>query len=121
MKFTNPRTHAEFTDWPLGGTRRGRCVFGIEYKPKKGWRITRTTTGKPKLGTYGGQIAIVDGDDGKTYLIQRAGQFDFISIHGSDMKCAEPKDIGGESSVFPRDGRYKELLMLIEQANKPAE
>jgi len=69
ITFSNPRLTATFDNWPLGGARRGRCVFGIEFNPNKGYRFTRVTTGKPKVTTYGGAGAIVDGSDGRTYLI----------------------------------------------------
>lgn len=92
MKFTNPRIHATFTNWPLGGNRRGVCVFHVEHNVKKGFRFTRTTTGKPKLKTYGGRAAIVDGDDGRTYLIQDQGWR--ISISTSDFMDYTGPQIG---------------------------
>jgi len=116
VKFSNPRLQATFTDWPLGGNRRGQCVFVVETHPKRGFRFTRTTTGKPKTATYGGKAAIVDGDDGRTYLIQHAGQFDFIKIWGSDFMCVDEQKVG-KSSVWPQDEQYAELQALIDQAN----
>ena len=118
MQFTNPRLHAEFPDWPMGGNRRGPCVFNIEHKPGKGWRFTRQTTGKPKTHTYGGKAAIVDGDDGRTYLLQFAGLYDFITIYASSLLCADPKEIGGDNAVWPKDARYTALKALIDAANK---
>jgi len=117
MKFTNPRLHAEFPDWPLGGSKRGPCVFNVEHNAKRGWRFARTTTGKPKTSTFGGNAAIVDGDDGRTYLIQQAGMYDFITIYRSDMLCADPAVIGGDHSVWSADPRYADLMALIKQAN----
>lgn len=119
MKFTNPRLHAEFTDWPLGGNKRGSCVFHVENGGKKGFRVGRTTTGKTKFHTYHRQCAIVDGDNGKTYILQLALNFDFVTISRSDFKNAEAKEVG-KASVFPGDEQYQELRDLLTQANTPA-
>ena len=124
VTFSNPRLRAEFADWSLGGSKRGRCVFHVERHDKRGWRFVRTTTestgrvNKPKKETYGGKAAIVDGSDGKTYLIQFAGIYDFITIRRHDFMCADPKVIGGDHAVFPeKDERYNTLKDLIEAAN----
>jgi hypothetical protein len=87
-------------------------VFRIEPHPKKPatFRVTRTTTGKPKTKTYGGHAAIVDGSDGRTYILQFAAGFDFIMVSRSDFKDAR-------SPVWPRDGEYIALAELIQQAN----
>ena len=117
-KLTNPRLHAEFTDWPLGGSKRGKCVFSVEHNPKKGYRFTRVTTGKPKVSTYGCEAAIVEGDDGKTYLIQRHTSYGFISISRSDFMTA---DITGGSAFHSTTPElFSELDALIGQANTPA-
>lgn len=113
ITYSNPRMHAEFNDWPLGGSKRGRCVFNIEYAPKRGFRVTRTTTGKPKVKTYGGQACIVDGSDGRTYILQKAPmQYGFITISRSDFM--------DEGTVWP-DGNpesYAELDALIREAQQ---
>ena len=119
VTFTNPRLQATFEDWPLGN-RRGRCVFAVESKAGKGFRFTRTTTGKPKAHTYGGQAAIVDGSDGRTYLLQFAGLYDFIKVSRSDFMDADPKVVGdtvSSSAVFEQHERFIELKALIKQAN----
>lgn len=108
--YSNPRLAARFTDWPLGGNKRGQCVFAIEHNPKRGYRFTRTTTGKPKTATYGGPAAIVDGDDGRTYLLQWATRYGFIQISKSDFMDAP------DGSVFPGNPRFDELKALIMEA-----
>ena len=112
MKFTNPTQRLEIADYPLGGSKRGRCVFEIERSPKHGYRCVRTTTeptgkvNKPKLLTYGGKAAIVTGEDGKTYILQHTA-YGFISIHRWDFMGADP------SAVFPKDEDYAALSALI--------
>ena len=115
LTFSNPRLRAEFDDWPLGGSKRGRCVFEV-VKDKRGWRTSRTTTGKPKWTTYSGQAAIVDGSDGKTYILQVAQGFGFIKVMRSDFLDASG-DLGVPSAVFERDLELQaELLKLIVTA-----
>lgn len=120
ITFSNPRLRAEFSDWPIGGSRRGKCVFNIEHKAGKGHRLTRVTenpkTGgwyKPQVNTYGGEAAIVDGSDGRTYVLQRAQGYSFIYIWRSDLFQ------GG--TVHPSEDRvrFDTLNALIEEANKP--
>ena len=87
----------------------------MEYKPNKGWRFTRTTTGKPKTTTYGREGCIVDGEDGKTYLIQRAGAFNFINIFAHDFMSAHFGQ-NGDNAVFPESNPalFAELDAMIE-------
>jgi hypothetical protein len=116
VTFSNPRLEAKFDDWPLGGNRRGPCRFWFENKKGK-YRVCRQTTGKPKTQTYGGKGCIVDGDDGRTYILQFAGVYDFIQVHGSDFMNANEKVVGKSGGVFPEDARYAELKALILQAH----
>lgn len=69
ITYRNPRDRAEFPDWPLGGSKRGHCRFFVEKDPRRGERVGKVTTGKPKYTTYAPKWAIVDGDDGRTYLV----------------------------------------------------
>lgn len=117
ITFSNPRLAADFPDWPMGGNKRGRCTFTVEYNPKRGYRFIRQTTGKPKATTFGGPAAIVDGSDGRTYLLQKAGMYDFISVYGSNLLCADPAAIGCDHTRWPKHTEYAELSMLIFQAN----
>lgn len=124
--FSNPRLRAKFTDWP-SGRNRVQCVFQV-HRAAKGWRVSRATTDKhgawckPKLTTFAGHTCIVDGDDGKTYILEHAGQYDFITIRRSDLLCASQAELGHDYAVFSRNlpERHAELLALIAQA-KPAD
>jgi len=108
--YTNPRLHVEYTDWPIGGSNRGKCVFWVESK-KGQCRIGRKTTNKhgewckPKYTIYGGPCAIVDGNDGRTYLLRHAGAFKFITVSRSDFYDHE--------TVHADNPRLVELLALL--------
>lgn len=118
VKFSNPRLRAEFGDWPYGGSKRGKCVFAAEFKEKKGWRVGRTTTGATKFTTYSGPVAIVDGDDGKTYILQSGNMYKAVTVSRSDFKNAEQGVVSDRiqsSTAFAdsADSRYEELMGLI--------
>lgn len=117
MTFSNPRLYDKFDDWPIGGNRRGMCVFKVEDGGKRGWRVLRQTTNKdgrwnkPKYNVFGDRAAIVDGDDGKTYILQFAGGgYDFIRVRSSDFMAA--------GAFFPGKPGFDEAKSLIEEANK---
>lgn len=67
MKFSNPRTEATIEDWPHG-RKRVTAKFFVETN-KRGSRVGRTTTGKPKYTTYHRNIVLMDGDDGRIYAV----------------------------------------------------
>ena len=120
LTFTNPRLTATFTDWPLGGNKRGECRFAVETHPKKGHRICRVTTGKPKYSTYAGPSAIVDGSNGRTYLLQRIDIYGGVKVMRSDFMDAT-SDLGTNSSTFYRDSnpeQYNVLRQLVDKANE---
>lgn len=74
MLYSNPRRLAEFDNWPSGG-KTVKCKFVVEQN-SKGERVSKTTTDKsgrwckPKNNVYGKRACIVDGEDGRTYIIQ---------------------------------------------------
>ena len=104
MKFSNPRLTATFAEWP---SSKNGCVFTIESKPGKGVRCGRTTTGATKYSNYGQKMAIVDGDDGKTYILQY-NFANFITVFRYDFKS--------EAAFFQHDAEYNEIMDLINQA-----
>lgn len=119
ITFSNPRLQAEFADWPLGGSKRGVCRFAV-CKDKKGVRASRTTTGKPKYTTYGGDACIADGSDGRTYVLRFAGKgYDHITVYRSDFLNVSREDFGRDAAVFPDDPEFSELSALIRVANAP--
>lgn len=92
MQYSNPRTHAVIEDWPFGQYRT-TATFYIETHPKRGERGVRVTrdpkTGrnnKPKALTFARQARIVDGADGKTYILETHHHGDGVSVMQSNMQ-----------------------------------
>ena len=112
MEYSNPRKSATFTDWPWGSKLRTTATFEIECTPGKGERAVRVTidpkTGKataPKKLTYSIRQLIVDGDDGKTYIICKT-MYGHISVHQSNMQFSQ-------EAVFENDPRYPALNSMF--------
>jgi hypothetical protein len=113
ITYSNPRLEAVIENWPIGG-KRTTATFRIEAKPGKGERATRFTldpkTGKPsatKVLTYATKARIVDGSDGRTYIIEQS-MYDFISVMRSDMKFTE-------ETIWPRDPRFADITALFKE------
>lgn len=102
--YSNPRTYALIPDWPSGG-HRVTATFTIEVDPKRGERAVRVTTGAPKKLTFARKMRIVDGDDGRTYIVALSG-YGHVTIFKGDMKYHH-------ESVFEREPRYADLLALV--------
>jgi hypothetical protein len=90
MLYSHPRTTAEFDNWPSGGSRV-LCRFYIENDKKGRERVCRQTQkngqwGKPKKTTYGARCAIVDGEDGRTYVLIRSENYPMISVVQSNLQ-----------------------------------
>jgi len=113
--YTNPRTFAAIPDWPYGRKTRTLCTFTVEVLESGGShkeRISKVTvnpnTGrdnKPKKTTFSPAVRIVDGSDGKTYLIQKSGYSMVIYVKKSDFFDFE--------SIHPEDERYAATLALF--------
>lgn len=85
IQFSNPRLSASFADWPLGGSKKGVAIFKVVVG-RDGERVERVTTGKPKYSTYGTRCCIVDGSNGRTYLLIETTQYNHaIRIVMSDL------------------------------------
>lgn len=92
LELTNPRTTAVRDDWPDGkGTVT--ATFTLEIT-KNGQRIVRVTSSehrpssKPKKTTYCLRMCIVDGEDGKTYLLGHTEFGQMVLIPGT-LKTTE--------------------------------
>jgi hypothetical protein len=113
LTYSNPRMHAEIADWPMGGQSRGVATFQVEAKPGKGERATRTTrrdrdgrVGAAKALTFARKMRIVDGDDGRTYIIALT-MYGHITVFQSNMQY-------NEESIFEADPRYAAVRALFE-------
>ena len=109
--YTNPRLHAEIDNWPFG-SKRVKAIFDIE-QTNKGERATRITenpkTGgfnKPKKLTYARKQRIVDGDDGRTYILVLS-EYGHVSVMQGDMKYQ------AHDSVHSDSDRHAELMELF--------
>ena len=97
--YSNPRMEAVIDNWP-SGKHRTTATFRVEVHPTRGERGTRTTIdprdgrpSAPKLLTYARKARIVDGDDGKTYIIERT-MYGFVNVmQGNCQFIAESIDI----------------------------
>jgi hypothetical protein len=103
ITYNNPRMRAVVPNWPDDG-KRVTATFEIEIVEGRGQRAVRTTTGKPKKLTYAKRMRIVDGSDGRTYILE---DFDsFIGVRQGNMKyCAD--------TVHYHDPRFAELQALF--------
>ncbi len=121
ITFSNPRREAVIENWPLGGSKRGTCTFKVETTPKKGERISRTTTGKPRYTTYSQLWCVVDGSNGKTYLLSYNGQYGSVSIMSADMQhCATTEELGFDHyvSASSQPERFNEMRNLAVIASQ---
>ena len=66
--YSNPRMSAIIENWPSGG-KHVTAKFSIEIREGKGERAVRFTTGAGKVLTFARKARIVDGDDGRTYIV----------------------------------------------------
>lgn len=71
LTFSNPRLRAEFTDWPIGGSNRGQCIF---------------TWCKPKCSTYADRST--------------SKNFNMVSIHRHDFMSAERSSVASRDDDY---------------------
>lgn len=116
--YSNPRTFAEFPDWPYGRRFKTLCTFEVEALEIAGdhkERVIKTTinpqTGKankPKKTTFAVQARIVDGNDGKTYLIEQSKYGPTIYVKRWDFFDHESIRQGDDAE------RYAEVRSLFD-------
>jgi hypothetical protein len=105
--YSNPRMQATIPDWP-SGSRRVTAKLWIEQVPKRGERAVRETTGVPKKLTYAKRVRIVDGDDGRTYVLELATYSAHITVMRGSMNYTYETISEREDAV-----RYAEMLALF--------
>lgn len=109
--YSNPRREAIIENWP-SGRKHVTARFWIEIHPKRGERACRQTTGKPKKLTYAPHFCIVDGDDGRTYLLHDSN-YGHITVMEGNMKFEhESEHPEGDRS------KYNELSALLAEVTQ---
>lgn len=113
MNYSNPRLEATFDNWPWG-SHRTRCTFKVENHPTRGERVVRTTvnpkTGldaNPKTLAFSTRQRIVDGDDGRTYLLCDSSSYGFITVMQSNMQFTY-------ESIGKTDPRFEATRALFD-------
>lgn len=86
--LSNFRKEDSIADWPIGRNQRATAVFAHETN-KRGQRILRTTTGKPKASTYYDLICLADGSDGKTHLVGYSAGYRMLMVMSADMQHSD--------------------------------
>ena len=120
VEFSNPRTFASFSNWPAGNDRV-ECQFGI-LSDNRGFlgrtrqRAIRWTTGKPRLiAGWFDWCRIVDGSDGKTYVVCYSGDVTGptgrVVIYGPSLKP--------ECEIYDAPGfHYNQIQTMRAQHDK---
>jgi hypothetical protein len=112
LKLSSPRREVVVEDWP-SGRHRVTASFQVEAKDRKGERVVRTTTdsigrvSKPKRTTYHLKIRLVDGDDGRVYVLGITEYGQVVLIPGT-LKTAK--------YFYPEDEEYGAYRALLESA-----
>jgi hypothetical protein len=121
--YSNPRMEATLATWTRISTipnwtrvrpNLGAVHLAVETVEGKGQRATRYTLGdwpdaKPsatKRDTYNLRTRIVDGDDGKTYIIGMT-MYGFVNVTRSDLKTQQ-------ETVWPKDERWASLVAMFD-------
>jgi len=114
ITYSNPRKSALFHDWPWGSKFKTTCSFAIEQSQTHGERAVRVVFDPktnepcaPKKLTFSVRQLIVDGDDGKTYILCKT-IYGNISVMRSDMKFSH-------ESIHERDERFPALMAMFAE------
>lgn len=112
-QYSNPRMQATIDNWPTGSYTT-TAIFSIETHPTRGQRAVRVThhpiTGKPaapKKLSFARQARIVDGDDGRTYILEMSIYSGLLYVMRGDMKYQH-------ETVYREDPRYSTLLGFFQ-------
>lgn len=105
MNYSNPRTEATIENWP-SGSKRVTAKFYVEHNPARGERTCRQTTGAPVKLPFANRQRIVDGDDGRTYILCLSRAYGFVNVMKGDMKYHH-------ETIHHDDPRYPEIAALL--------
>lgn len=117
INLSNPRLSATIENWPMGFRKTATCKFETEHKNGMS-RIVKTTTGKPKCFTYHKQVCLVDGDNGKIYILWRSEYSPAIGIWTHDAKTPTREEFENHYvSAVENNELFMQLNSLLNQAN----
>lgn len=114
--YSNPTMTRNIENWPYGRDMRTLASFYIETDPKRGQRAVRRTVdprngtlSAPKKLTFADRMRIVDGSDGKTYILEdNSRSYDHLTVMQSNMKFTE-------ESIYKDDPRFAQLKALFDE------
>lgn len=113
MNYSNPRKKAIIQDYPIGSGARGTAIYSVEVVERAGKeRAVRETEkrngtwAKPKKRTYADSVLIVDGDDGRTYILELSRMYGMINVMKSNM-------MHSQETIHEKEERYAKLLALF--------
>lgn len=114
LTYSNPTTSRTIENWPHGSMRT-TAMFYVETDPKRGQRACRRTVNPkngtlsaPKKLTFSARQRIVDGSDGKTYILSESSHYGFVGVMQSNMQFQQ-------EAIFPNNDRYPALIALLNQ------
>ncbi len=114
LTYANPRMEAVINDWP-SGSHRVQARFWVQVT-NRGERACRTTanpkTGKPcapKILTYAQRMRIVDGSDGKIYIIEDNSNYGHITVMQSNLQY-------NHETIHRGEPRHSEVMALFDYA-----
>lgn len=122
LELSDPRKEAEVRDWP-SGKRRVTALFRVEVSENWGERVSRITTkldsvpesyGKPRRTAYHKKIRIVNGNDGRIYLL---GLTDFRQIVVISGTLNKTEYLHANEANPQFQVRYERLKVLLVAAN----
>lgn len=113
MQYKNPCLTKTVEDWP-SGRHRVLARFVIETHPTRGQRAARVThhpvsgrPSQPKTTTYARQARIVDGEDGRTYILEQ-------HHHGPGLSVMQGNLQYQQEVIYPNDARHAALLTFFQ-------
>lgn len=106
IQYSNPQMERTFDDWPYRQVQT-TCVFEVTHRNNRERCQRRTQEpmskrwNNPKLTTYGLKCRIMDGDDGKIYVVTW-NNYGFFNVMRSCLKLQQ-------ESVSLGDPRFEDM------------
>ena len=117
LTLSNPRRLYVAHNWPSGSKRVTR-EFGIQIDDAGRERALTWTTGKPKYSCWYRDCRIVNGSDGKTYVV---GFKTYNAVPNATLKSRVVNLIDANMNIIdvgdPQSELFRVILDLINQSN----